>query len=236
MRLLVLQHSPLDHPGVMRRYLLEDGIEWDPIDTYTGCAIPPLDGYDALLVMGGPQQTDQEAAYPWLKAEKDYIHQAILGEEKPILGVCLGCQLIADVMGGLVGPMAIPEIGILDVETTPAALGDALLDGLAVPAKTLQWHLNAVLELPPTAVHLMRSPACENQAFRVGDRVWGLQFHMELDSAMVLGTKAFPEYVAALEAQRGAGALQRLAEEVERHGGELECSARLIYNNFLGLA
>jgi len=235
MRLLVLQHSPLDHPGVMRRYLAEDGIEWDPIDTYTGCAIPALDSYDALLVMGGPQQTDQELVYSWLKAEKDYIRRAILAKKKPILGICLGSQLIADVMGGRVGPMAMPEIGILDVETTPAALGDALLDGLAAPAKTLQWHLNAVLELPPGAVHLMRSPACENQAFRLGDRVWGLQFHMELNSEMVLGTEMFLDYVAALEAQRGVGALQRLAEETERYGGELDRSARLIYDNFLAL-
>ncbi len=120
MRLLVLQHSPLDHPGVMRRYMAEDGIEWDPIDTYTGCIIPPLDSYDALLVMGGPQQTDQESAYPWLKVEKNYIRRAILVEEKPVLGICLGSQLIADVMGGRVGRMAMPEIGILDDETVPA--------------------------------------------------------------------------------------------------------------------
>mgnify|MGYP001177101526 FL=1 len=235
MRLLVLQHSLLDHPGVMRRYMEEDGIEWDPIDTYTGCTIPPLDGYDALFVMGGPQQTDQESAYPWLKVEKDYIHRAILAGKKPVLGICLGSQLIADVMGGRVGPMAMPEIGILDVETTPAAMGDALLDGLAVPAKTLQWHLHAVRELPPGAVHLMRSPACENQAFRIGDRVWGLQFHMELDAAMVLGTEQFPEYVVALEAQRGVGALHRLAEETERHSAALDRSARLIYDNFVAL-
>ena len=138
-------------------------------------------------------------------------------------------------MGGRVGPMAMPEIGILDVETPPAALGDALLDGLAVPDKPLQWHLHAVRELPPGAVHLMRSPACENQAFRIGDRVWGLQFHMELDAAMVLGTEQFPEYVVALEAQRGVGALHRLAEETERHSAALDRSARLIYDNFVAL-
>jgi len=236
MRLLVFQHSPLDHPGVMRRYLAEDGIDWDPIDTYTGCTLPPFDDYDALVVMGGPQQTDQELAYPWLKAEKNYIHRAIMEGAKPVLGICLGSQLIADVMGGCVGPMAVPEIGILAVETTPAALGDALFDGFASPSKTLQWHLNAVLKLPPSATHLMYSSACENQAFRIGDRVWGLQFHMELDSKMVLGTEAFPEYVAALEVQNGAGALLRLADETERHSGELDRSARRIYDNFIALA
>jgi GMP synthase-like glutamine amidotransferase len=82
----------------------------------------------------------------------------------------------------------------------------------------------------------MRSPACENQAFRVGSAAYGLQFHMELSSDMVLGTEAFPEYIAALEAQQGAGALTRLAEETERHADEMGRAARLIYDNFVQLA
>ena len=236
MRLLVFQHSPLDHPGVMRRYLAEDGIDWEPIDTFTGCPLPPLDDYDALLVMGGPQQTDQEVAHPWLKVEKDYIRRAIMAEEKPVLGICLGSQIIAEVMGGRVGPMERPEIGVLDVETTRAGAADALFTGISAPAKTLQWHLYAVQELPPGAEHLMHSPACEYQAFRVAPRAYGVQFHMELTGDMVRGVEAYPEYVAALEAQRGAGALGRLAEETERHAGDLDRSARLIYDNFLALA
>ncbi len=235
MRLLVFQHSPLDHPGVMRRYLAEDGIDWDPIDTYTGCPIPPLDDYDALLVMGGPQQIDQEAAHPWLTVEKDYIRRTILAEEKPVLGICLGSQLIADVMGGRVGPMAPPEIGVLDVETTAEAEGDALLRGLPVSSKTLLWHLYGVTGLPPGAQHLMRSQAWQNQAFRVGNLAYGLQFHPEITADMILEVEAYPEYVAALEAQSGAGALTRLAEETERHAQELDDSARLIYDNFLSL-
>ncbi len=236
MRILVLQHSPLDHPGVMRRYPAEDGIDWDAIDTYTGESIPPLDGYGALLVMGGPQQTDQESAHPWLVGEKQFIRRAVLEESKPVLGICLGAQLIAEVMGGRVGAMARPEIGVLDIETTTEAAGDALLKGLPVPAKTLQWHLNAVLDLPPGARRLMRSRACENQAFRVGGLAYGMQFHMELSADMVMGVEAYPQYVAALEAQQGAGAVTRLAEETERNAVALDRSARLIYDNFLSLA
>ena len=130
MRILVIQHSPLDHPGVMRRYMAEAGIDWDPIDVFLGQRIPALHGYDALIVMGGPQQTDQEKEHPWLVGEKDFIRRAVLEGSKPVLGICLGSQLIAEAMGGQVGPMALPEIGVLDVEMAAEAAGDALLDQL----------------------------------------------------------------------------------------------------------
>ena len=216
--------------------MAEDGVAWDAIDTYAGQSIPPLDNYDALLVMGGPQQTDQEADHPWLVGEKQFIRRAILEESKPVLGICLGSQLIADVMGGHVGPMAHPEIGISDIETTAEATGDELLKGMPVPAKTLLWHLYGVMELPPGAQHLMRSQAWENQAFRVGRLTYGVQFHSEITADMVMGVEAYPEYVAALEAQRGVGALTTLAEETKSNAGELDHSARLIYDNFIGLA
>jgi GMP synthase-like glutamine amidotransferase len=235
MRILVLQHSSLDHPGIMRRYMAEDGIAWDPIDVFAGERVPPLRDYDALLVMGGPQQTDQEAAHPWLVAEKEFIRRAVLEESKPVLGICLGSQLIAEVMGGRVGPMELPEIGVLDIETTAEAAGDALLEGLAVPAKTLQWHLHGVMDLPPGAQHLMHSRAWKNQAFRVGRLAYGLQFHMELSADMVLAVEAYPEYVAALEAQHGEGALKRLVDDTERNAGKMDRSMRHIFDNFLSL-
>lgn len=236
MRILVIQHSPLDHPGVMCRYMAENGIDWDPIDVFSGQPIPPLDGYDALIIMGGPQQTDQETEHPWLVEEKDFIRRAVSQESKPILGICLGSQLIADAMGGRVGPMELPEIGVLDVETAVEAAGDALLAGLAVPAKALQWHLYGVMDLPPDAQHLMHSEAWKNQAFRVGRLSYGLQFHMELSADMVLAVEAYPEYVAALEAQHGVGALTRLVADMERNAGAMDRSMRHIFDNFIGLA
>ena len=236
MRILVLQHSPLDHPGVMRDYLDQDGIAWDAIDTFDGQPIPPLDDYAALIVMGGPQQIDQEAEHPWLVAEKNFIRRTIDEKVKPVLGICLGSQLIAEVMGGRVGPMAQPEIGVLDVEALPGAAEEALFAGFPARAKAVQWHLYAIQELPPGARRLMYSPACENQAFRIGRAAYGLQFHMELSVDTVQAVEAYPEYVAALEAQRGVGALTHLVNETAYHADEMGSSIRLIYDNFVKLA
>ena len=236
MRILVIQHSPLDHPGVMRRYMAEDGIDWDPIDVFLGQRIPALHRYDALIVMGGPQQTDEEKEFPWLLEEKNFIRRAVLEESKPLLGICLGSQLIADAMGGQVGPMELPEIGVLDVDTVAEAAGDPLLADLPVPAKALQWHLNGVMSLPPGAQHLMKSKAWKNQAFRVGHLSYGLQFHMELSADMVQAVEAYPEYIMALEAQHGVGALTRLVADMERNAGAMDRSMRHIFDNFLRLA
>jgi GMP synthase-like glutamine amidotransferase len=129
-----------------------------------------------------------------------------------------------------------PEIGVLDVETLPGAAEDALLAGLPARAKAVQWHLNAILELPPGASLLMRSTAWENQAIRLGRAVYGLQFHMELSADMVQAVDAYPEYVAALEAQHGEGALARLVDDTEYHSADMSRSIRLIYDNFVKLA
>ena len=236
MRFLVLQHSPLDHPGVMRRYLEEDGISWDAINMHEGQPIPLLDDYAALIVMGGPQQIDQETEHPWLLIEKDFIRRTIEENTKPILGICLGSQLIAEAMGGRVGPMLRPEIGVLDIELLPGATEDPLFKGFPTRAKAVQWHLYSTLELPPGARHLASSPACKNQAFCVGRAAYALQFHMELSADTVQSVDAYPEYITALEKQQGVGALAGLVNETAHHADDMGRSIRLIYDNFVKLA
>ena len=233
MRILVLQHSPIDHLGVMAQFFRDDGLKYDAINMHIDATLPDINRYSALIVMGGPQQTDEENLYPWLISEKNYIRRALQKDNFPVLGVCLGAQLIAEVAGGRVGPMNSPEIGILDVETMPDANNDHLLKDFPLFSKALQWHLNAIIELPPEATHLMRSPICQFQGFRLGGLVYGFQFHMEIDEEMVRGTNVFPEYVLALEVQNGPGALERLAQETEKHAAEVKESAKLIYRNFV---
>ncbi|MDA9944687.1 type 1 glutamine amidotransferase, partial [Paracoccaceae bacterium] len=112
MHLLVLQHARAEHPGIFRQFLQEDGHSWDAVHLDEGEALPALEGYDGLWVMGGPMDVWQEEAYPWLIAEKAFIQEAVEEKGLPFLGLCLGHQLLAEALGGSVGKSEIPEIGV----------------------------------------------------------------------------------------------------------------------------
>ena len=139
---------------------------------------PALDGFDAAIVFGGEAQVDEEDAYPWLRPEKDLVAE-LLQREVPLLGVCLGSQLVADVAGAVVRRAAAPEIGWHEIELTPEGANDPVLGFLPARFESFGWHYYEWL-LPPGAVELARSAACL-QAFRLDGRsVWGIQFHPEV--------------------------------------------------------
>ena len=143
----------------------------------------PLDGYDAVLVFGGAMHADQEEHHPWLREETMWLQQ-LLGRHTPVLGVCLGVQLLARAAGAWVGRMPDgPEIGWCRVELTEAGAADPVLGSLPPLFEALQWH-HYTYGLPAGAVELARSPAC-TQAFRLGDACWGVQFHPEVTAAQL---------------------------------------------------
>ncbi len=234
-RVLVLQHSAIDVPGVFGEVLAEAGAAWRAVDPWRGEPIPPLAGWDALLAMGGPQQTDQESRHPWLRAEKTFLREAV-AKGVPVLGVCLGCQLLAEACGGQVGPLAEGEVGVLEFALTAEGRGDPLFAGLPDRPTAMQWHLNAVSALPPGAHLLARSSACAVQAFRIGRTAYGVQFHMEVDAALVRGVEDFPDYVATLEREQGAGAFERLVAETKRSEPALRSGGRRLFENFIAAA
>ena len=166
MKFLVLQHIDIEHPGIFRDFMRADGIAWDTVELDEGEAIPPLDGYDALISMGGPMDVFEEEAHPWLADEKVAIREAVAERDMPFLGVCLGHQLLADALGGRVETMPEPEVGIMTVDLTAAGRADPLLAGLDPAVTCLQWHGCAVTRLPGDAVSLASSPLCAVQAFR----------------------------------------------------------------------
>jgi len=143
---------------------------------------PPDDDYGAVLVFGGAMHADQESEHPWLREEEDFIRQ-LLNRRVPLLGVCLGAQLVAKAAGAAVYPATEPEIGWLDVELNGEAGHDPVFAALPRRFPAFQWHYYA-FDLPAGATELGRSRVCP-QAFRLGDAAWSVQFHPEVTREIV---------------------------------------------------
>jgi GMP synthase (glutamine-hydrolysing) len=181
MRLHWFQHVPFEGLGSIELWALQHGMEVSVTRFYAGDQLPRLEAIDWLVVMGGPMNIYEEADYPWLKAEKMYIRQAIEAGKK-VVGICLGAQLIADVLDGPVTRNAHKEIGWFPVELSPEAKRAGLGEVLPWSFDAFHWH-GDTFAIPPRALPLGHSEACANQGFLFDKRVLGLQFHMEMTDA-----------------------------------------------------
>jgi GMP synthase-like glutamine amidotransferase len=228
-KFLVFQHIAVEHPGIFRELMRKDGITWDAVELDTGEPIPPLSGYDALLVFGGPMDVWQEAKHPWLIAEKAAIRSFVNDMRRPFLGICLGHQLLAAALGGTVGRMARPEVGIADLRLTPAGRADPLFGGLTQPMTCVQWHGAEVKRLPEHALVLAENDACPVQAMRVHDHAYGLQYHVEVDERTMTEWGEIPAYRRALEAIKGPAGQSELECEVALGMGAFRATAETIY-------
>jgi GMP synthase-like glutamine amidotransferase len=175
LRAHILQHVPFEGLGSIEPWLRSRDASFSYTRFFASSSLPEMDDVDFVIAMGGPMSVNDEATLSWLAPEKQFIRQAVQ-QGVPVLGVCLGAQLIANALGSRVYPNAHREIGWFDIETTPTPSS-----AFRFPAKTsvLHWH-GETFELPPGAVRLARSAACENQAFQMGRNVIGLQFHLEM--------------------------------------------------------
>lgn len=172
-----LQHVSFEPPARIASWAEERGVAMTVARLFDGDPLPGAADIEGLVVMGGPMSVHDDSKYPWLAEEKKLIEHT-LRAEKPVLGVCLGAQLIAAVLGARVHRNRFQEIGWFRVEATAAgrAHPDFPLCAAFVP---FHWH-GDTLELPAGATQLARSAACEQQAFAWSDRVLGLQFHLEV--------------------------------------------------------
>ena len=185
MRVLSVVHddSPTGGGGLFERVVVERGDRLDRWFTANGDAPPDEPGaWDAIMVFGGVMHPDSDAEHEWLAGETAFI-QSALGAGIPVFGVCLGGQLVARAAGARVGPARAPEVGWHEVELTDAAAGDAVLGVLPPRVTAFQWHYYG-FDLPDGAVELAASPAAR-QAYRLGDRTWGVQFHPEVERHML---------------------------------------------------
>ena len=234
MRVLVLQHIACEHPGVFSEVMEERGVESVPVELDEGEPLPDWRQFDGVLAMGGPMGATDDADHPWLTAEKELVREAV-EDGKPFLGVCLGVQLLAAALGARVYTAERAEVGLLPVELTPEGRQDPLFEGLDDPLVSLQWH-GDTFELPEGAAHLASSPQVAHQAFRSGERAYGVQFHLEVTPEQAREWAEVPAYQQSLAATLGKQKGAEFIADVQRRADALHPPARRLFSNWLDVA
>ena len=233
-RILVFQHVAAEPLGTLDPLIRSRGhrirfanFERDPDFQ------PNVDRYQGLVVLGGPMNVGDQQARPHLRTELRAIER-MLDQGKPVLGICLGAQLLAHALGAPVKRHHTPEIGWYPLQVTDAGRDDPVLAPLGERAPVFQWH-GQHFEIPRSATHLARSDTCEQQAFRWGERAYGFQFHLEMDEALIERWLATPGYRAELERREGLHDEQAIRAHTREHIGAMQRHADAVFNNFLDL-
>jgi len=225
MRVVAFRHISFEGLGLIQPALEERGIEVEFADLFRGGPAPAgVAGASGLIFMGGPMSVNDDL--PWLPIEMQFIRDAA-ERGQPVLGVCLGAQLIAKALGARVYRNPIKEIGWFDIRLTDAGRQDPLLSALDDPETVLQWH-GETFDLPTGAQWLACSEVCRHQAFRVGSSIYGLQFHLEVT----------PEIVADWCTQdANCGDVRELAAPIDphHHADRLASLSRLVFGRWAAL-
>lgn len=217
----IIQSDPQVSAGIFETYLEEKNIPFRTIRLYSGEELPSASKTGAIIILGGNMGVDDEAQFPYLLALKSLVRRAVDGGVY-LLGICLGAQLLAAVMGGRFTSGARGEKGLSPVTQTAAAAHDPLMAGLPTSFAAFQWH-NDSFDPPSAATHLAASSICPGQVFRIGN-AWGVQFHPEVDT-----------YIVTDWCDRDATA-QPLAPDFARAEAEHRKMALRLLANFLAVA
>ncbi len=233
-RILVFQHVAAEPLGTLDPLIRRRGhrirfvnFEREPQ------AQPNVDRYRGLIVLGGPMNVADRHARPHLSVELRAIERMLeLG--RPVLGICLGAQLLAHVLGAPVRRIARPEIGWYPLHATDAGRRDPVLAPLGAASPVFQWH-GCHFEVPSSAVHLARTADCEQQAFRYGETAYGFQFHLEMDPPLIERWLATPAYRAELAASGLPHDDAAIRAATQRYIAPMQRQADAVFNRFLDL-
>lgn len=227
-RVLVLQHIECEDLGGMEKSLEDNGIKYNYIPLYAGAKIPQkIEDYSGIIILGGPMNVYEEKKYPFL-IEEDKLIKKALKKDLPILGICLGGQLIAKASGAKVLTGHRKEIGWFNVQLTEEGTKDPLFSGLPKKFKVFQWHSDT-FNIPSNAKKLASSEIFPNQAFRLG-KSYGIQFHIEvMDSTIYNWLEEYEKETEELEYVDP----QKIRRDTRKHIKELYRLADKVYANFI---
>jgi GMP synthase (glutamine-hydrolysing) len=228
---IVLRHTQAEGLGLIANALRDYGVHHRVLDIPRGDPLPKdIRGVGGVIVLGGPMAVYESDRYPFLQTETAFVEKMIAAG-RPALGVCLGAQLIAQILGARVFPGDHREVGWAPIEITPDGQDDPLLVGVADSLTVFHLH-GDTYELPPDATHLARSPRYEQQAFRWGDTVYGFQFHLEFTEPIVSRLVSDPESHSYI-AEAGIDAKALLAE-TPGHVAKLADVAQEVFGRYFG--
>lgn len=211
-KLLVFKHVAAENLGTLKPLLAEEGFRIRYVNfNREPEARPPLEKYQGLIVLGGWMGVYEADQYPHLKVEYELIEEA-LKRDIPVLGICLGAQILAHTLGANVRKHSQKEVGWQEVELTAAGRKDPLLAHFAAKERVFQMH-GDTFDIPQGAEHLARSEVCPGQAFRYGEKAYGLQFHLEVDGQMIGRFLGQAENRAEVEKFGGVEAIKKMEEE-----------------------
>jgi GMP synthase (glutamine-hydrolysing) len=211
---LIVQHAFYEHPAVIRRALQTQGLPTLLIHPYRGDAYPELSEIAGMVSLGGPMSANDEREHPWILAECDLLRGCV-ASDLPVVGVCLGGQMMARATGGRVVKNHVAEVGWFPIELNAEGQRDRVVGAAGATPLVYHWH-NDTFEPPAEAMHLAQSKHCPRQAYRIGERAYGFQFHPEADHQLVhewLAVEGVDEEVADAQREHGRKTVQSISAQ-----------------------
>jgi GMP synthase (glutamine-hydrolysing) len=226
---LIIQNDEIDTPGTLLHVLKSRGVDICLIKAYESNLPSELDGLSGLIVLGGHMGVYETEKYPFLLEEMALIRSAI-SDNKPVLGICLGAQLLAGALGASVHPHTLTEIGWMPISLTPKGLSDPLFTGLGETITLLDWH-GDTFELPEGADLLATSELCQQQAIRFGKNAYGIQFHLEAELTNITTlVETSPDSMAAAHTDGPT-----ILSETSKHFPNMLKLAHIIFGRWIDL-
>ena len=232
MKVIIIKHIDIEGPGTIGDFLDGNGIPYHIIDIFNGEPLPDsLSNTSAVIVLGGPMNVYEEDKYPFLKEEDKYLKE-VIAEGLPTLGFCLGAQLIAKAKGAKVKKAPQKEIGWFKILLNRNGSSDPLFQEFPGEVDVFQWH-GDTFDIPDGAVKLAESELCSNQAYRIGDNIYGLQFHVEVTDELIY--QWIDAYRDEVDSLKGIVDTDRIISDTKAKSEDYKVQAKQFCANFFKL-